>query len=86
MITNIIDRRKRPYRFKTINAVVEPTRHDNSCKDADQAGGRDEWIGYSEKAHVSLSEAVTWAASFSDDMTLYLYDKDGGIISSRYRR
>lgn len=39
MLTNIIDHRKRPYRFKKINAVIEPTRHDNTVKDADQADG-----------------------------------------------
>lgn len=33
-ILNIVDRRKRPYRFQKINAIVEPTRHDN-CKKPD---------------------------------------------------
>jgi len=29
MITNVIDRRKRPYRFFKVNAIVEAALHDN---------------------------------------------------------
>jgi hypothetical protein len=82
-ITNVIDRRKRPYRFLKINAVIEPTRHDNRCKDADQAAGEDQWMGYDEREHISLSEAVEWAASVPDEITLFLYDEDGGLYPSR---
>lgn len=80
-IKNIIDRRKRPYRFETINAVIEPTRHDNRCEDADQAAGKDAWMGYDEREHISLSEAIEWAATFPDELTLYIYDRDGGIYA-----
>jgi hypothetical protein len=83
-ILNIIDRRKRPYRFRKINAVIEPTRHDNRCKDADQAEGRDNWLGYDEREHISLAEAIEWAATAPDELTLYLYDEDGGIYPSRF--
>jgi hypothetical protein len=31
MIWNIVDRRKRPYRWKAITAIIEPTYHDNNC-------------------------------------------------------
>src|ERR1700722_17477175 len=51
-VLNIIDHRKRPYRFLKINAVIEPTRHDNRCTDADQAGGKDAWMGYDEREHI----------------------------------
>jgi hypothetical protein len=78
-LTNIVDRRKRPYRFLKVNAVIEPTRHDNRVKDADQAHGKDAWIGYDEREHVSISAAVEWAVGFPDDVTLYLYDEDSGI-------
>jgi hypothetical protein len=82
-ITNIIDRRKRPYRFRKINAVIEPTRHDNACKDADHAGGTDISIGYSEREGISLSAAVEWAsAAWDDEVTLYIYDEDGGLYPS----
>lgn len=37
MIRNIIDRRDRSYRWKTVNAIIEAVEHDNSCADADQA-------------------------------------------------
>lgn len=37
MILNIVDNRKLRYRWKRTKAVVEPTWHDNKCKDSDQA-------------------------------------------------
>lgn len=87
MLTNVIDRRTRPYRFKKINAVIEPTRHDNGCQNADIAP-RDlemdgSWMGYAQKEHVTLSDAVVWATSHKDAVTLYLYDEDGGIYPRR---
>lgn len=78
-ILNIIDHRKRPYRFMKINAVIEPTRHDNACKDSDHANGADKWIGYDEQEHVSLNDAIKWAAGCPDEVTLYIYDEDSGI-------
>lgn len=83
MLTNIIDHRKRPYRFKKINAVIEPTRHDNKVKDADQAGGHDNWMGYDEKEHVSIAEAFAWAQAQPDEITLYIYDEDSGIYVTK---
>lgn len=82
-ILNVIDRRKRPYQFRKINAVIEPTRHDNSIKDADRASGKDDCIGYDEREHISLTEAVEWAANATGELTLYIYDEDGGIYPSR---
>lgn len=86
-ITNIIDRRKRQYRFKKINAIVEAAWHDNSVKDADQIllpidSGPD----YSQMEHISLSDAVTWAESFAGPITLFLYDEDGGIYATTPHR
>ncbi len=82
-ITNIIDRRKRPYRFKSINAIIEPTRHDNLVKDSDIAKPNPKldksWMGYDEKEHISVAAAISWASSHKDDLTLYLYDKGAGI-------
>lgn len=90
MITNVIDRRKRPYRFKKVNAVIEPTRHDNRVKDADRAP-RDremdaQWLGHDEREHITVIDAVEWASGHNDDVTLYLYDKDGGIYERKRRR
>lgn len=90
MVSNIRDRRKRPYRFKKINAVIEPTRHDNSVKDGDKAKSNRSmeraWIGYAEKEHVSLAYALAWAANHDDEVTLYLYDKDAGIYPAKVRK
>lgn len=83
MLINIVDHRKHQYRFKKINAVIEPTRHDNRCKNADRAKANPkmdkEWMGYDEKEHVTLNEAFQWASSHSDEVTLYIYDFDGGL-------
>lgn len=84
-ILNIIDHRKRPYRFLKINAVIEPTRHDNRVKDADQAGGEDAWMGYDEREHITLNDALAWAATTPDEVTLFLYDEDGGLYEVQHR-
>ena len=79
MISNIIDRRKRPYRWKSVNAVVEPTRHDNGCADSDLAedGGGDLLCETLERS--SLTGALAWAQGFDGQVTLYLYDDDDGL-------
>ena len=75
MITNIIDRRKFPYRWLTVDAVVEPTQHDNSIENADQAEKKHpEWIGCGELEHATVEKAVKWAMNHSENVTLYLYD------------
>ena len=73
-ILNIIDERNRPYRFKKLNAKVEPTQHDNGCCDADQAGECRSDLIIEERWSISLSEAIAWAATFPDELTLYLSD------------
>ena len=78
-ITNIIDRRKRPYQFMVVNAIVEAAWHDNRVKDADQVTPMGYGPSYDEREHISLADAITWAGSFESPVTLYLYDKDGGI-------
>lgn len=83
MLANIIDRRKHRHRWRKVNAIIEPTRHDNSVKNSDRAqphSGMDKlWIGYDEIEHISVQGAVEWATSHQDAVTLYLYDKDDGI-------
>jgi hypothetical protein len=83
MITNIIDKRKRPYRFLKINAIVEAAWHDNTAKDADQAPScENDDPAYEEREHIPLSEAVTWASAFAEPVTLFLYDQDAGITEA----
>jgi hypothetical protein len=80
MIANIIDKRKRRYRFLKVNAVVEATWHDNTVKDADQVLSCENGAPtYEERQNIPLSEAVTWASAFAEPVTLFLYDADAGI-------
>jgi hypothetical protein len=80
VILNIIDRRKHPYRWKLITAIIEPASHDNSVADADQASDPDgEFSSYDQRAEISLADAVTWAQSEPFQVTLYLYDLGQGI-------
>jgi hypothetical protein len=80
MICNIIDRRKRPYRWRAVNAVVEATEHDNSVSDADQAPEANvaTVVDYDERLSISVQEAVLWAIEQPCDVTLYLYDLGSG--------
>jgi hypothetical protein len=85
-IVNIVDRRKRQYRFKKINAIVEAAWHDNSLDDADQvASPAEDGPNYAQMEHVALSDAVTWADSFAWPVTLFLYDEDDGIYVTPHR-
>jgi hypothetical protein len=74
MILNIIDNRKLRYRWKRINAVVEPIWHDNRCKDADQAEETQDELDYEERNNISMNEAVKWASDLPFCVTLYLYN------------
>jgi hypothetical protein len=80
MITNLIDGRKSRHRWKTVNAVLESTYHDNCCDDADQAreDGEDEVL-YEERLNISIAEAMAWGMSVKAEVTLYLYDQGQGI-------
>ena len=83
MILNIIDRRKRRYRWKKITAIVEPTYHDNSVQDSDQTGvPKPGFSDYDQREEISLADAVIWANSLPYDTTLYLYDLGDGISSA----
>ena len=80
MIWNIIDHRKRKYRWGEINAVIEYTAHDNSCEDSDQINEDDSHIGtYYERRNVTVHDAIVWAEAAECEVTLYLYDKGDGI-------
>jgi hypothetical protein len=72
MIANVIDRRTRPYRWKRVNAVVEPAWHDSP--DSDQATPAMGELDYEEKTGVSVKEAIAWAEDLSYSVTLYLSD------------
>ena len=85
MIWNIIDRRKRPYRWRAITAIIEPVSSDNSCVDSDQAEEpEDDFFVYDHRPEISLADAVVWAQSLSFAVTLYLYDLGDGIRSATF--
>ena len=78
MIWNIIDHRKRPYRWKRVLAIVEAIQHDNSCKDADQAPIDDSpaYVTFDERRNISVQDAVKWADGLEGPVTLYLWDRE----------
>lgn len=79
MICNIVDRRKREYRWREINAIIEATSHDNGCADSDQQPAADNDMTYDQLEGVSLQEAIVWASKEPSQVTLYLYDKGEGV-------
>jgi hypothetical protein len=81
MIYNVIDSRKRPYRWRKVNAIIEATSHDNSCKDADQQPPSDDDLTYDEREGISLNEAIRWADEQSCPVTLYIYDEGRGTTA-----
>jgi hypothetical protein len=84
MIWNIIDRRKRPYRWKRVNAIIEAVEHDNSCPDADQApeAAINIVVDYDQRESISIEDAVLWASQQDCAVTLYLYDVGDGIANA----
>jgi hypothetical protein len=86
MIWNIVDRRTRRYRWKTVNAIVEAVEHDNSCRDSDQAPLSDVMIvvDYDALEAVSVNEAIAWAMDQPCPVTLYLYDEGGGFSDDEH--
>jgi hypothetical protein len=83
MIWNIIDKRERRYRWKRINAIIEPTWHDNSCHDSDQAEEDLDAGVYEQREGISLAEAVEWANAKPYPVTLFLYDEGRGTAPAR---
>jgi hypothetical protein len=79
MIFNIVDRRKHPYRWRAVTAIVEPTHHDNTVDGADQVCNDPEAIIYDLRAEISVADAISWAQTLPYAATLYLYDLGRGI-------
>jgi hypothetical protein len=83
VIFNIIDKRKRRYRWKKITAIVEPTYHDNSVQDSDQTEVPEPGFSdYAQREEISLADAVIWANDLPYEATLYLHDLGDGISSA----
>ncbi len=83
VIANVIDNRKHRYRWKQITAIVEPTHHDNSGADSDQAEVPPPgFFPYDQREETSLADAVLWANALPFAVTLFLYDLGDGIRSA----
>jgi hypothetical protein len=78
MIWNIVDHRARRHRWKRVNAIVEPTWHDNGVADSDQCEIGEDDIVYDHREGISIAEAVAWANSLPNRVTLFLYDEGRG--------
>ena len=82
MIANIIDKRTNHFSWKTVNAIIEATWHDNSGKNADQAerGPPGTEIAYDQRECISIEEAIMWAQTESGlcPVTLFIYDDGAG--------
>ena len=86
MIWNIIDRRKRQYRWNHVNVIIEATFHDNSVDDSDQAPviTNDTHVIYEQREGITVADAIKWAAEASCPVTLYIYDEgDGTTVRKR---
>ena len=79
MLWNIIDHRERPYRWKHVNAVIEATSNDNGVEDADEVDIHDDDVIHDQRAYITLADAVEWAMSQDQPVTLYLYDAGKGF-------
>jgi len=82
VIYNIVDSRERKYRWKRVNAIIEATWHDNSCKDTDLAEDvpAEIEVTYEQREGISLKEAIDWAHADPCPVTLYLYDEGKGTV------
>jgi hypothetical protein len=77
VIWNVVDHRQRRYRWKRIDAVIEPTWQDNCCADSDQAEKIASLDPCEARKGVSVAEAIAWANGKAHAVTLYLYDAEG---------
>jgi hypothetical protein len=80
MLRNVIDRRKREFRWLAVDVTAEPTWHDNTCNDADQAERDDGEPMYAARKNISLSEAVRWVEAMPLPMTLYIFDGESNAF------
>jgi hypothetical protein len=80
MIFNIVDRRKRIYRWERVDVIVERTWHDNSWSDGDRAPQDHREPSFAAQKGISLADAVAWASSFAVPLTLYLYDEGSSAV------
>lgn len=62
-----------------MNAVAEPTWHDNSVADSDSSAPEPGESDYEERKGLPVTEAAGWAQGLPFPVTLYLYDDGDGL-------
>ena len=63
-----------------MNAIVEPTWHDNSSGDSDQAEPTEGELDYEEKNKISVNEAIKW--SLTPELFIQKYEDKMRLPSS----
>ncbi len=71
---NIIDRRKKSYNVE-VDAVFEPTWHDNSCKGATEFLQQEEDWDIDNIDDTTVEDAIKHCDTWDLPVTVYLYDK-----------
>ncbi|MEM9221043.1 MAG: hypothetical protein AAGB11_01395 [Pseudomonadota bacterium] len=80
MIWNIIDKRKRKFRWREINAIIEDIEHDNITADSDFFDERNDAAPiYAAREGILLHDAILWAENQEGKVTLFIYDKGDGL-------
>lgn len=80
MLTNIVDRRSNPYRWREVTAVFEPTAQDNVTKKGSDEAARPprDW-SHEELERTTVQGAINYANALSGPTTVYIYDLGDGI-------
>jgi hypothetical protein len=80
MIWNIVDHRKRKFRWREINAVIEDIRNDHNVADTDDFDDENDLAPvYDARRNILLHDAIHWTEKQEGKVTLYLYDQGAGI-------
>ena len=80
MICNIVDRRTNSYDVN-IDAIFEPSQHDNSVKGATQFTWGNETFTYDELSNTTIVRAIEFANEQWDcPVTLFIYDRGANSV------
>lgn len=73
MICNVIDRRTNRYDVR-VDAVFEPSQHDNCIPGATQFTWGNKEFTYDELLNTEIVVAIDYASKYNCPVTLYLYN------------
>lgn len=80
-VGNIIDRRNNKYAVE-VDAVFEPSWHDNTTEDATQFFVNKNAFDIENTDNTTVEEAIEYCNTFDFQITVYLYDKDSDPCGS----